>query len=257
MVVEEWKPGTRRTDAHRAQEARDSIAGAATKTAEIVRGYTQAAHAARTADYNPHGHLTPDGVVNARNKAAESVRAEFGQKLDEHRSDVQNAADTLARIAGSEPPPDADTMARRAAYWRRAQSLLAAGAVPGQVIRDARTDPEALLALRDELPTYTAAQAMKNGGPRATAAPVSGSNDMTGHGYLQAIDAHLAATDHPAATYATARAGLSGLDAANEHLDSAARAIAGTGSALHTAITSALNSAADRSMSAALATAAD
>lgn len=229
----------KRTDTNRARDAAATIAAAPAKTGEIVRAYINATNEAKTANYNADGLLSAAGVADARNKALETIKAAHSKALAEHRETVETAAKHLEDYAASEPLPDGDSMARRSAHWRRAEALLDAGRLPAQVIKDV-TDPEALLALRDELPNRLNVEAVRRN--RGINGLLAGPADASDH--LAQIDRALSQSDHPAASYAAARAGIASLADVHEHFDSAAGVVERDNSYLQYAVLARANQAA-------------
>lgn len=227
----------KRSDADRAKEAADTIRDAMAETSKLVRAFKSAEDDVRRADYNPSGHLTAAGVNEAKNKALEKLRADYSAQLTEHREEIDSAAKRLTDYAAAEPLPDGDETARRGAHWRRAEALLDAGVHPSQIIRDA-TDPEVLLALRDELPTRLAVESAKRNGGGFNSLTDRGSGDAEASEVLRAIDGRLADLSHPAATFAIARNALVTAEAVTRHVTDAQDVIDG-GSMLTYAIAAA------------------
>lgn len=214
------------TSEGRAKEAVDTIRAAMAKTSELVRAFKSAEDETRRVDYNPNGHLTGAGVNEARNKALEKLRADYTAQLEEHRETIDMATQRLTDYTAAEPLPDGDATARRGAHWRRAEALLDAGVYPSQVIRDTN-DPEALLALREELPTRLAVEAAKRNGGGLNALTGRRIGDDDASEVLRAIDDRLADLDHPAAGYARARNALVASEAVARHVTDAQGVIDG------------------------------
>lgn len=205
----------KRTDAERAREAAEVVASARSKVAALARTYSLAKDdvASRPeSDYNPRGHLSSAGVREAKNKDLETVADAYRAGLDELLEEVRANAARLETFAASEPLPDASAMARRTAHWRRAEALLDAGQVPAQVIK-AQTDPEALQAIRDELPTHITVGLQRNGRTIGNSADA----DL----YASMIDTRLAELDGDAAAYATARDAMGKVPATEALIDEA------------------------------------
>lgn len=186
--------------AARAERARASIAKAHQGIAALALAHLQERAAVErrpVSYYNPDGHLSGQGVAEARRAALATITERDKAKLDAFRSEIEQATRILLDVAGADPKPTADDLARRAAHWRRTESLLNIGRLPSQVIRDA-TDTDELLALRDELPTHLRVQYAQTaaGDERATREAAE---------QVEQIDARLAELGHP---QALARVGL-------------------------------------------------
>lgn len=146
--------------AARAERARALITKAHQGIAALALAHLQERAAGEkrpVSHYNPDGHLSGHGVGEARRADLAAIAARDRAKLDAFQTEIEQATRILLDVAGADPKPTADDLARRAAHWRRAESLLNIGRLPSQVVRDA-TDADELLALRDELPTYLRVQ---------------------------------------------------------------------------------------------------
>lgn len=220
------------TDAQRVQDARQRIAEARQALSTVGKTYAEAVRSVRSA-VNANAELSREGKAQAERDGIARARSEADAQLASIRGDITSAEASLQRIANDAPRPDADAVARQGVHWRRAESLLAAGRTVPDLLRS-ETDPDALAALRAELPTYLAAQTQR---PRGIAGAGWSEPDMSR--VLLAVDRRIAevGSGADAAAAAAARvAAAADLPVAQVHIDGVSREVSGHGSSLQTAI---------------------
>ncbi|MEP7740438.1 hypothetical protein ABKW28_22570 [Nocardioides sp. 31GB23] len=192
-----WKPNTRQ----KVHQARGELAAARADLSQLLREHNDALRAALRDD----PLLSGEGNRQKRSERTATLRRLADERVAGHRERVADAEAVLQDVLATQPAPDAAGIARREAHWRRAQTLLDAGRSVGDVIA-AATDPEALMALREELPTYLQARQAK---PRGLEAIGWEGTDTTR--VALDVDRRLVeVTDGDARAFAAARVGLAG-----------------------------------------------